>query len=211
MTGATKDDGGRDPSERILDAAEALWYERGVQAVGMDAIRDSSGVSLRRIYQIFPSKESLLVAVLERRDVRWRARLADYVSQKETPEEKLVGIFEWLQRWFEEPGFRGCAWVNMNGELGAVVPAVAAETRRHKAAFRSFVSGLVRDAGMSADLADALVLLAEGAMVTAGIFASAAPAVHAATAARELIGSARAEQRRAGRRAAFPWRADGAG
>ncbi len=35
--------------QQVLDAADALFYERGVQAVGMDAIRSASGVSLKRL------------------------------------------------------------------------------------------------------------------------------------------------------------------
>ncbi len=38
-----------DAREQVLDTAGRLFAERGVQAVGMDAIRDASGVSLKRI------------------------------------------------------------------------------------------------------------------------------------------------------------------
>jgi AcrR family transcriptional regulator len=34
---------------RLLDAAEDLFYTRGIQSVGMDEIRDASGVSLKRL------------------------------------------------------------------------------------------------------------------------------------------------------------------
>jgi AcrR family transcriptional regulator len=56
--------------ERALDAAEELFYGRGVQSVGMDDVRGASGVSLKRLYQLFPSKEQLVEAYLERRDAR---------------------------------------------------------------------------------------------------------------------------------------------
>lgn len=47
---------------RVLEAARTLFNERGVQAVGMDSIRSASGVSLKRLYQVFPSKDALLDA-----------------------------------------------------------------------------------------------------------------------------------------------------
>ena len=55
---------------RVLDAAETLLYGRGLQTVGMDEIRGESGVSLKRLYQLFPSKERLVEAYLRRRDAR---------------------------------------------------------------------------------------------------------------------------------------------
>ena len=58
--------------EQALDAAEKLFYGRGIQSVGMDDIRGASGVSLKRLYQLFPAKEQLVEAYLERRDVRWQ-------------------------------------------------------------------------------------------------------------------------------------------
>jgi AcrR family transcriptional regulator len=176
---------------RLLDAAEELFYGRGIQAVGMDDIRSASGVSLKRLYQLFPAKEQLVESYLERRDTRWRQRLADYVETHSDPESRILAVFEWLGTWFAEPGFRGCAWINSNGELGATSRAVAAQARRHKAAFRQFLQDLVGDADLPADLADHLLLLAEGAMVTAGIFGTTEPAVQARSAARLLLDATR--------------------
>jgi len=96
-------------------------------------------------------------------------------------------VFDWLELWFSEPDFRGCAWVNVYGELGAVSPSVADQARRHKRAFRTFLDGLSRAADLSPDAADALYLLAEGAIVTAGIFGTVAPAAQARAAARGLL------------------------
>ncbi|MDQ1034395.1 AcrR family transcriptional regulator [Streptomyces sp. V3I8] len=174
--------------ERVLDAAEALFYGRGIQSVGMDDVRGASGVSLKRLYQLFPAKEHLVVAYLERRDVRWRRRLAEYVERHEDARERIPAVFAWLERWFGEPDFRGCAWINSYGELGAVSEPVAEQVRRHKRAFGEYLAGLVRDAGLPPDLAGQLQLLAEGAMVTAAIGRSPEPAARAGRAARVLAG-----------------------
>lgn len=76
--------------ERALDAAEGLFYARGVRAVGMDEVRGASGVSLKRLYQLFPAKEQLVVACLDRRDLRWRGRLAEYVGRHEEDRKSVV-------------------------------------------------------------------------------------------------------------------------
>lgn len=177
--------------EQALDAAEELFYARGVQTVGMDDIRGASGVSLKRLYQLFPAKELLVEAYLERRDLSWRRRLAEHVERYEEPERRILAVFDWLRLWFAEPGFRGCAWINSHGELGATSPRVTAQVRAHKTAFRDYLGGLVTDAGLPDPLADQLYLLAEGAMVTAGIARSVEPAGHAAAAARSLITAGR--------------------
>lgn len=173
--------------KQALDAAEELFYSRGVQAVGMDAIRTASGVSLKRLYQLFPNKEQLVDAYLERRDLRWREALASHVERSADPRERILAVFDWLYAWFREPGFRGCAWINGYGELGTTSPAVAARARAHKQAFKDYLTGLVGDAGLRADTAEHLRLLAEGAMATAGITGDPHAALHARQAAARLV------------------------
>ncbi|MFJ7338196.1 TetR/AcrR family transcriptional regulator [Streptomyces sp. NPDC101116] len=175
--------------ERALDAAEELFYGRGVQSVGMDDVRGNSGVSLKRLYQLFPAKEQLVEAYLERRDTRWRGELAEYVERRPEPDERILAVFDWLGRWFGEPGFRGCAWLNAYGELGATSERVADQVRAHKRAFREYLGALVTAAGRPDALAGQLFLLAEGAMVTAGVTRSAEPAAEAREAARRLLGA----------------------
>ncbi|MET9390490.1 TetR/AcrR family transcriptional regulator [Streptomyces sp. NPDC006624] len=173
--------------ERSLDAAEELFYGRGVKSVGMDDVRAASGVSLKRLYQLFPAKEQLVEAYLERRDARWRGELAAFVERQEEPRERILAVFDWLGRWFGEPGFRGCAWINAHGELGATSERVAAQVRAHKRAFREYLGVLAGAAGLPAALGGQLFLLAEGAMVTAGVTRSAEPAAEAREAARLLL------------------------
>jgi AcrR family transcriptional regulator len=181
-------EGEHDPTRTaVLDAAEALFYQHGVQSVGMDAIRDRSGVPLKRLYASFGSKEALVVAMLERRDVRWRGRLAAHVERSVDPLDRLLSIFEWLELWFSESEFRGCAWINTFGELGGTSPAIVDQARRHKRAFARYIDDLCQDGGLTQPTADALYLLAEGAMVTAGIFGDSASAGQALQTARRLL------------------------
>jgi AcrR family transcriptional regulator len=176
---------------RALDAAEDLFYGRGIQLVGMDAIRDASGVSLKQLYRLFPAKEKLVEGYLERRDIRWRGRLAEYVERRRDPQERILAVFGWLEAWFREPGFHGCAWINSYGELGSASPVIAAQARRHKEAFRAYLQGLVAAAELPESVTDILYLLAEGAIVTAAIFTTAEPASRARAAAEELLAAAR--------------------
>ncbi|MFC0113872.1 TetR/AcrR family transcriptional regulator [Kibdelosporangium aridum] len=164
----------------VLDAAEDLFYERGIQAVGMDQIRATSGVSLKRLYQLFPSKEALVIAYLERRDKRWRDDLRTYVDQHD---REVGAVFDWLHQWFSEPGFRGCAFINSFGELGSTSPKITAVVRHHKDELRDFLRSLVKDD----TVADQLLLLVEGAIVVAAIREDPDAAWQAKAAAEALI------------------------
>ncbi|GAA1208160.1 TetR/AcrR family transcriptional regulator [Prauserella alba] len=173
--------------ETLLDAAEALFYERGIRSVGMDEVRAASGLPLKRIYRFFATKEDLVVAVLRRRDQRWRASLSAHVEQVAEPRERVLTMFDWLAEWFAEPGFRGCAWINAHGELGSQSPAVLAEVRAHKQAFHDQVAEWVGATGEP--VTEPVLLLAEGAIVTAGISGDPAPAAQARAAAARLLGA----------------------
>ncbi|HZE66880.1 MAG TPA: TetR/AcrR family transcriptional regulator [Sporichthyaceae bacterium] len=173
--------------DRLLDAVEQLCYSRGVQAVGMDEIRAASGVSLKRIYQLYPGKEELVLAFLDRRDRRWRGSLEAYVDRRRAPHKRIEAVFDWLHQWFAEPDFRGCAWINAFGELSAASPRIVAAVRAHKEAFRDYLAGLVAAAGHPRTATAAIFLLAEGAMVTAAISGTPAPALQAKAAATALL------------------------
>lgn len=179
---------------RLLDAADRLFYERGVQAVGMDELRTASGVSLKRLYQCFPSKGDLVEGYLRRRDERWRASLADYVSQHAArPGERPLLVFDWLGEWFAEPGYRGCAFINAYAELAALSPGAARAARDHKLALLAYMTDLVGESAPAdpALLARQLLLLADGAVTTAAMTGDAAAARHARTAAETLLSAAR--------------------
>jgi AcrR family transcriptional regulator len=171
----------------VLDAADRLFYEHGIRAVGMDQVRDDSGVSLKRLYKMFPAKEQLAEAVLRRRDRAFREALGDYVAALPDDRARLLGLFDFLYDWFSEPDFRGCPFINAFGEMSAVSPSVTAAVTDQKRAFDVFVADLAARAGASRALAEQLFILANGAMVAAAVLQSPEPARQAGTAARVLL------------------------
>lgn len=178
--------------ERILDSAERLFYARGVQAVGMDQIRDAAGVSLKRLYRCFASKDALVSAYLEHRDRRWNQALAERVARVAEPRERVLAVFDFLAEWFGTADFRGCSFINAFGELGPMSPSVATAARAHKRNLREYLRVLATEAG-AADpepLADQLLLLVEGAIVAAAMGTAARPAERARSAALALLDAA---------------------
>ena len=178
------------PREAILAAADRLYYERGIQSVGMDALRTAAGVSLKRLYSEFPSKESLVLAVLQARHEQWTLGVRTRVAAATGARPKLLAIYDFLFDWFSEDSFRGCSFINAFGEFGSSNPAVAQLAREHKDTFQRFLAVLTEEVGGGAELAAQLAILAEGAQTTAAISGSPESALQARRAAEILIDAA---------------------
>jgi AcrR family transcriptional regulator len=187
LLGMTEDEA----RERILSAAEELYYRKGFAAVGMDELRSEAGVSLRRLYALFPAKTDIVAAVLARRHAEWESGLSGAVADAGAdPRTRLLAVYGYLEDWFCSDGFRGCAFINAFGELGGTNPEVAQIVRSHKASFQQYMAGLVSDTGAPLSLAAQLSILAEGAQSTAAISADPQVAVQARAAAEVLIDAA---------------------
>ncbi|MDY1003528.1 helix-turn-helix domain-containing protein [Curtobacterium sp. CFBP9011] len=179
---------------RIVETADTLFYTRGIQAVGMDEIRSTAGVSLKKLYAAFPGKEQLIAAVLAGRHDFWEQGIRAAVDAADGPRAQLLAVYDFLESWFGDETFRGCGFINAFGELGATSPAIAEIAREHKDSFQRFVAGItsqaVPDAERAEELAAQLALLAEGAQTTAAIAGTTEAAVHARRAAAVLIDAA---------------------
>ncbi len=176
--------------EQVLQAADRLYYRRGIQAVGMDELRTEAGVPLKRLYRLFGSKDAIVAEVLRRRHAMWEQGLTAAVLAAGSPRDRLLAIYDYLAGWFADGDFHGCIFINSFGELGGCSPEVAALAREHKAGFQAYVAELVDVAGGPPQLAAQLAILAEGAQTTAAISGSPDAAVQARAAARTLIEAA---------------------
>lgn len=174
---------------KVLETADRLYYARGIQAVGMDTLRAESGVSLKRLYRLFPAKESIVEQVLLRRRELWNAMVADATSTGD-PRQRLLAIYDMLARWFDQEDFRGCVFINSFGELGATAPRILEIVRAHKIGFQALLAEIVAEDGAPASLASQLALLAEGAQTTAAITGTNDAAIQAREAAVVLIDAA---------------------
>ncbi|MFF0724824.1 TetR/AcrR family transcriptional regulator [Streptomyces sp. NPDC004134] len=186
------DDGGNEVDrERVLEAADRLFYAHGIRAVGMDRIRDTAGVSLKRLYRCFASKDELVEAYLRRRD-RWvRAELADFVAKEATglPRERVLAVFDWLEWWFGRPDFRGCPFTNAFNEIGADSARAAAAVRDHQLAVSAYLRGLIAATGISDPdaVTNRFLILYAGSLTFAAISRSTEPARYARETAAAIL------------------------
>lgn len=180
-------------ASRVLDAASRLFYERGIHAVGVDTIAEVAGVTKKTLYDRFGSKEALVVAYLQHRDAKWRAHLAEHLARVPEPGvDRVLGVFDAAIAWSDEYSPKGCSAINARAEIGdghdghPVFPEVA----RQKAWLLDVFVDLCGEAGVTdaGAMAQAMMLLYEGAIVTVGMETFAQPFEVARGLAQVLLG-----------------------
>jgi AcrR family transcriptional regulator len=177
------------PRERILAAADKLFYAQGIRAVGVDAVAAQADVSKRTLYAYFRSKDDLIAAYLQG---RFR-----YIAPSDAPaREQILGVFDRLEQAFARDGFRGCPYVNAVTELSDPRHPAAAIALQFKEERRVWFRGLLERLNVKdpEGLATQMQLLVEGALVSAVVRGDATPA-RAARAAAEVLLAAAARKR----------------
>src|SRR5713101_9253741 len=99
----TKTTADRSARERLLAAADELFYEEGVHTVGIDRVIEHAGVAKATLYSAFGSKDELIRAYLTRRHQVWQERIAEKLASYDTPRDRLLGVFDWLGESFARP------------------------------------------------------------------------------------------------------------
>jgi AcrR family transcriptional regulator len=187
-TTESKVDGRRSARDRLLDAANELFYDEGTQTVGIDRIIEHAGVAKASLYNTFGSKEELIRAYLQSRHARTVERLNAAVDAHTDPVDRVLAIFEAQGAMFAAPNFRGCAFISASAEApaGGLV-AQAADDYRDE--IRDLFTRLARDAGVADPvmLGHQLHLIYDGAGISARMDRDPSAAVAARAAAAALL------------------------
>jgi AcrR family transcriptional regulator len=177
--------------ERLLQAANELFYAEGVQSVGIDRIIEQAGVAKASLYNTFGSKEELVKAYLENRHAGTTARLHAAIEQESEPRARLLAVFDAQAEFFSQPGFRGCAFSSATAEAprGGLIEQAADD---YRADIRGLFAQLATDAGAGDPdtLARQLHILYDGAGMSARMDRDPSIAIAARAAAQSLIDSA---------------------
>ena len=179
--------------DELVRKALAAFYQNGFQATGMDRLAVETGVSKTSMYKHFRTKEELILAALRLRDEQFRNWLARrLVALADTPRGRLLAMFDALGEWFRQEGFRGCMFIKASAEYQESDHPIHAQSAEHKRLLFVHARKLAEEAGAPdpAALARALLLLEEGAIVTAHLGHTNDPAGDAKAAARVLITAA---------------------
>jgi AcrR family transcriptional regulator len=189
----------RTAKQRLLQAADELFYNEGIHAVGIDRVIAHAGVAKGSLYYSFAGKDDLVRGYLTERHGKWADRVSAGIEAHTDPRERILAVYDALGALFAEPDYRGCAFMNALAEAAPdSVEAQAATTFR--AWVRTLFLGLAADADAEdpKQLAESLVVLYDGAVATAQMDKApqaAQTARHLADLVLDAVGT-RARQRR---------------
>ncbi|HEY1832406.1 MAG TPA: TetR/AcrR family transcriptional regulator [Acidimicrobiales bacterium] len=150
--------------ERLLAAANELFYAEGVQTVGIDRIIEHAGVAKASLYNLFGSKEELVAAYLASRHDQTTSRLTEAIERVEDPRQKILTVFDTQAKQYQQPDFNGCAFIAASTEAPAdgLIEQAADQFR---AWIRAMLTDLAEQAGARdpANLGRQLHLIYDGA------------------------------------------------
>ncbi|ROO89359.1 TetR family transcriptional regulator [Actinocorallia herbida] len=129
---------------RILDTATRLFYAEGVHTVGIDRIIAEAAVAKATFYHHFKSKDALVCAYLTEQYELQRTAFAALPGQGR---EKIEDVFARIAEVSEQPGFRGCPFLNAAAEFADPGHPVRAIVTEHRAWFESLMRRLLEEAG----------------------------------------------------------------
>jgi AcrR family transcriptional regulator len=184
------------PRERILDAATRLFADEGIQATSVDRVIAEAGVAPMTVYRHFGGKEELVTATLERWSREWLGWLREEAGEDgDDAGARLESLWDALEKWFADEGFRGSYVANVATELRAKPGHPAQSTiATHRAALRELLQDIATTAGVPSPPGAALQLhmLIDGA--TAATVVDRQPG--AAATARAIAATVLAERER---------------
>jgi len=156
--------------QHIVATAYRLFKGHGFHATGIDKIIAEAAVAKMTMYRHFPSKDGLIVEVLDWRAKRFDQQLGRLAKAEMTPQEKIVAIFDWHERWFDSPDFHGCLFQHALAEFGepahAVFAAVMRQKRDLQRRLRSILTQIM-PSDRAGHVAMTLFMLLEGATLLA--------------------------------------------
>lgn len=163
--------------KHILDTAEDLFNHNGYTGVGVDLIRDSSGVSKTTIYKRFSDKDGLITATLNRRHQRFSHSLAEAVNNANGIDDKLIAFLNWHYKWFKSEDFDGCMFMHALSEFKGKNKNISNIAVNHKLWIRSLIESILKESASEyhSTKVDLIMNTIEGLIINAEFFKAPPP------------------------------------
>ena len=179
--------------ERIIATASDLFYFNGYNQTGINQIIAEANVAKASMYQHFRSKEDIAVAYLEARHAKWMENLAVFVADKSTSKEKILGSFDYLDKWLREVNFRGCGFQNIITDIPKDQTKINTQVLLHKNEVGKWIKNILEEDNQysgekSKVLAEQILVVIEGAIILSQIQKSAHPVAVAKGVCMMLLG-----------------------
>jgi AcrR family transcriptional regulator len=167
------------PRERLLAAAEDLFYTEGVH-IGVDRLCEVAQVSKRSMYQHFGGKDELLVEMLRARASHVMTGLD--VAPDAAPRDRILAVFDALHEQALAPGFHGCPFVSVATELKDRDHPASVAAQGYKLELNAFFEEQARLAGATdpVSLGVQLTMMFDGVSAYGVVRGGASPAARSA-------------------------------
>ncbi|MBW6418637.1 TetR/AcrR family transcriptional regulator [Celeribacter sp. PS-C1] len=163
-----------DTRQKIVEAADTLFYEQGVGASSFADIAGAVGLSRGNFYHHFQSKDAILEAVIERRLTRTREMLAQWQRDGGTPRDRIVSFVQMLIANRAKIMAFGCPVGTLSTELAKLDHIAAPRAAEVFTLFLDWLEAQFQAAGFVPDRARALahhaMMLAQGIATLAAAF-----------------------------------------
>ena len=176
--------------DELVQKALKVFYQHGFHATGMDMLVKETGISKTSMYKHFRTKEDLILAVLRLRDEHFRNWLYRRIEElADSPKDQLIAMFDALEEWFNDTAYRGCMFIKASSEYQEASHPIHKQSADHKRMLESHFTAIAKEANLPDPnaIARQLLLLKEGAIVTAHLGHTENPAQDAKRAAISLI------------------------
>jgi len=131
--------------DRILEAAQELFYRQGYQATVVNQIIETAGVSKPTFYAHFASKEDLCVAYLRRKRAFDLQAFRTAIAQRTSPMERFLAPMRLLRERMEAFDFRGCGFFNIMTEVTDMDSPILHEVRTFNREFRTILRDVTKE------------------------------------------------------------------
>ena len=165
----TKGEGNR---QRIIQAADGLFYRRGYNQTSFQDISEATGIPRGNFYYYFKTKEDILNAVVDSRIAELNTMLVQCESESDEARERLILFTDMLDRNREDVLQSGCPIGTLSSELAKDDPALHERARQAFSLLRDWIKKQFESVGVSSadELSMDLLARLQGAAVVACAF-----------------------------------------
>ena len=174
--------------DHIIETASHLFYQKGYNLTGINEIISEAGIAKATLYNHFKSKEDICLAYLQFKNQSFMTKIKDVCLEKNMGVDQILGVFDFLQSFFQDKDFNGCWCINTISELPKENQKIRFEIQQQKKGLIDFLTELVeqnlpdRSKQDPQKLAKHIYLLYEGAVAESHLHQNEWPI----TSAREL-------------------------
>ncbi len=129
--------------QRIIETASSLFYKNGFNSTGINEVISESGIAKATLYAHFKSKDDLCVAYIKYKNSIFLEDIEQFCASKKSGKDQVLGIFKFLELFFNDKDFNGCWCINTMAEISIDNILIRNEIQHQKKKFQMFITDLI--------------------------------------------------------------------